>query len=70
MKTHQQEQRRLEGKTPSSLAAKLHSAGGQEVVFDPNRRYLHCRLVHLKALVDFISPKEDEFVYATLSFLK
>jgi len=26
--------------------------------------------VHLKALVDYVNPKEDEFIYATVSFLK
>jgi hypothetical protein len=28
------------------------------------------RLVHLKAFVDYVNPKEDEFIYATVSFLR
>lgn len=28
------------------------------------------RLVQLRALVDYVTPKEDEFIYATVSFLK
>ena len=37
---------------------------------EPNKRYLAIRLVSLKALVDFVSPAEDEHIYATVSFLK
>ena len=40
---------------------------------EPNRRYLSCRLVSIKALVDFINPTTatpDEYVFATVSFLK
>lgn len=66
---HNSEQKRLETKTTHSLQAKLaHSS--RSYTLEPGKRYLSCRLVHLKAFVDFVNPKEDEFVYATLSFLK
>ena len=68
-KQHQQEAKRLDAKTPSSLQAKLaHST--RQYNLEPNKRYLAVRLVHLKALVDFVNPREDEYIYATVSFLK
>ncbi len=69
-KIHVQEQARLESKTPSSLAAKLHGRTVPSYTLEPNRRYLSVRLVHLRALVDFVNPRDDEFIYATVSFLK
>ncbi len=50
------------------LAKLAHST--RAYTLEQGKRYLSCRLVHLKALVDFVNPKEDEFVYATVSFLK
>lgn len=37
---------------------------------EPNKRYLSVRLVSIRALVDFLSPKDDEFIYCSISFLK
>ena len=51
------------------MAAKL-SGSDRQFTIEPNRRYLSVRLVHLKAFVDYVSPKEDEFIYATVSFLR
>ena len=51
------------------MAAKL-SGSGRQFTIEPNRRYLSVRLVHLKAFVDYVNPKEDEFIYATVSFLR
>ena len=70
VKTHIQEQKRLESKTPSSLAAKLHDRTLPNYLLEPNRRYLSVRLVQLRALVDFLNPRDDEYIYATVSFLK
>lgn len=38
---------------------------------DPNKRYLACRVVHIKAMTDFITQqRDDEYVFVTISFLK
>jgi hypothetical protein len=61
----------MEAKVPSNLAAKL-SGSDRAAQFSllPGRRYLSCRLVNLRALVDYVNPREDDFIFATLSFLK
>jgi hypothetical protein len=69
-KVHVQEQVRLESKTPSSLAAKMHGRTTPSYTLEPNKRYLSIRMVHLRALVDYVNPREDEFIYVTISFLK
>jgi len=69
VKVHAYEQKRFESKTPSTLAAKMQGSN-RSFSIEPNRRYLSCRLVHLKALVDHVNPKEDEFIFATVSFLR
>ena len=70
LKHHNAEAKRLESKVSSSLAAKIHGSSAPAFKLEPNRRYLSCRIVGLRALVDFISPREDEFIYATVSFLR
>lgn len=37
---------------------------------DPNKRYMSCRIVNGKAFVDFINPRDDEFLQISVSFLK
>eukprot|EP00350_Pseudokeronopsis_sp_OXSARD2_P006205 CAMPEP_0170549144 /NCGR_PEP_ID=MMETSP0211-20121228/7337_1 /TAXON_ID=311385 /ORGANISM="Pseudokeronopsis sp., Strain OXSARD2" /LENGTH=185 /DNA_ID=CAMNT_0010854999 /DNA_START=109 /DNA_END=666 /DNA_ORIENTATION=+ len=37
---------------------------------DPNKRYLQVRVVGLKAMVDFINARDDEYLTVSLSFLK
>mmetsp|Transcript_28845 Transcript_28845/g.21483 ORF Transcript_28845/g.21483 Transcript_28845/m.21483 type:complete len:196 (-) Transcript_28845:1115-1702(-) len=37
---------------------------------DPNKRYLSVKIVALKAMVDFINPRDDEYLTVTISFLK
>ena len=37
---------------------------------DPNKRYLCCNLVSGRALVDFVNPRDDEYVSVAVSFLK
>ena len=69
-KVHVKEQARLETKTPSSLAAKMHGRTAPAYTLEPNKRYLSIRMVHLRALVDYVNPRDDEFIYATISFLK
>lgn len=45
-------------------------AATQHENLDPNKRYLSCRLVQGKAFVDFINPRDDEFLSVSISFLK
>jgi hypothetical protein len=68
-KQHHQAQTKFEARTASNLAAKL-SGSSRQFTIEPNKRYLSVRLVHLKAFVDYVNPKEDEFIYATVSFLR
>ena len=37
---------------------------------DPNKRYLCCNIVGGRALVDFVNPRDDEYVSVAVSFLK
>lgn len=37
---------------------------------DPNKRYLSCNLASGRALVDFINPRDDEYISIAVSFLK
>ena len=37
---------------------------------DPNKRYMSCKVMHCKAMVDFINAKDDEYIFVTVSFLK
>ena len=37
---------------------------------DPNKRYLSCNIVHAKAFVDFVNPRDDEYLSIAVSFLK
>lgn len=61
----------MEAKVPSNLAAKLSgSERAAQFSLLPGRRYLSCRLVGLRALVEYVNPHEDDFIFATLSFLK
>ncbi len=68
--SHQAEAKRMEAKTSTSLAAKMQGRTQPAFHLEPNRRYLSIRLVSVRALVDFITPKEDEFIYCSISFLR
>ncbi len=70
VKSHLNESKRLEAKSATSLAAKLAGRAQPAYHIEPNRRYLSIRLVSVRAMVDFINPKEDEFIYCSISFLK
>ena len=37
---------------------------------DPSKRYLCCNIVGGRALVDFVNPRDDEYVSVAVSFLK
>jgi len=37
---------------------------------DPNKRYLSCNLVCARAFVDFVNPRDDEYISVAFSFLK
>jgi hypothetical protein len=65
-----QEAKRLEAKAATSLAAKISGRPAPAYHIEPNKRYLSIRVVSIRALVDFLAPKEDEFIYCSLSFLK
>jgi len=69
-KAHLADSKRLEAKTSSSLAAKIAGKTSMTYHIEPNKRYLSVRLVSIRALVDFLTPKDDEFIYCSISFLK
>jgi centrosomal protein CEP76 len=37
---------------------------------DPNKRYLSCNIVSGRAFVDFVNPRDDEYISIAVSFLK
>ena len=37
---------------------------------DPNKRYLSFNLMQARAFVDFVNPRDDEFISIAVSFLK
>lgn len=37
---------------------------------DPNKRYLSCNISSGRAFVDFVNPRDDEFISIAVSFLK
>lgn len=50
-------------------ATKKQFKGGVRVL-DPNKRYLSCNIVSGRAFVDFVNPRDDEYVSIAVSFLK
>jgi hypothetical protein len=43
--------------------------GGMKAL-DPNKRYLSCNIVSGRAFVDFVNPRDDEYISMAVSFLK
>ena len=57
--------KKLQAKTSGGGTVKLFNNEN----LDPNRRYLSVKVVHLKAFIDFMNAKDDEYVFVTVSFL-
>lgn len=47
-----------------------HHPSFQQENLDPNKRYLSVRILSLKAMVDFVNARDDEYLTVTFSFLK
>lgn len=37
---------------------------------DPNKRYLSCNISSARAFVDFVNPRDDEYIQIAVSFLR
>lgn len=38
--------------------------------FDPNKRHIQCQIVNGRAFVDFVNPRDDEYVSLSISFMR
>ena len=51
----------------------MKKTAGREIpnqdLLDPNKRYLVCRISKVSSFVDYVSPREDEFLKVSVSFL-
>lgn len=59
------EVKKLQSKTSGGGTVKLFNNEN----LDPSRRYMSLKIVHLKAFIDFMNAKDDEYVFVTVSFL-
>ena len=53
---------------PAGATSKKFKGGIKAL--DPNKRYLSCNIVCGRAFVDFVNPRDDEYVSMAVSFLK
>jgi centrosomal protein CEP76 len=56
------------GKSAPATNSKKFKGGIKTL--DPNKRYLSCNIVSGRAFVDFVNPREDEYISMAVSFLK
>ena len=54
--------------TSQNVSKKLKGSGLKSL--DPNKRYLSCNIVGGGAFVDFVNPRDDEYISVAISFLK
>jgi centrosomal protein CEP76 len=56
----------LGGSRPARGRSSFKNAKG----IDPNKRYLSCNIASGRAFVDFVNPRDDEYISIAVSFLK